>query len=241
MPASPAPASSSSTVEPGQVPLRPVPWWGLLSALAAPVVLLAGYLYAAGRTPGFDPVAHLFSDLGAANSPTRWWLAATLGLLGACHVVTALGLRPADSAGRWLLGASGTGLWLVAALPNNTAGHFMVRHTFASAIAFGLFALWPAMSGHLGRPAWPLRRRVGVVVSVLGFVLIEATLFGIVTRSDTGGLRELLLYAATSLWPLVVVLWTRLAGPGTAVPPVRRPVVGAQPGATNGQGGATTG
>jgi hypothetical protein len=110
-----------------------------------------------------------------------------------------------------------------------------------SAIAFGLFALWPAMSGHLGRPAWPLRRRVGVVVSVLGFVLIEATLFGIVTRSDTGGLRELLLYAATSLWPLVVVLWTRLAGPGTAVPPVRRPVVGAQPGATNGQGGATTG
>lgn len=225
MPAVPPASTPQPDLAPNrqqQQPLPPVPWWGVLSALAAPIVLLAGYLYAAGATPGFDPVSNLFSDLGAANSSTRWVIAGTLGLLGACHVVTAFGLRPADTAGRWLLGGGGVALWLVAALPNNTAGRFMVRHTFASAVAFGLLALWPAMSGHTGSPAWPLRRRVGVIVSALGFVLIEATLLGIVTRSDTGGLRELLLYAATALWPLVVVVWTRLAGPGTAVPPVRR-------------------
>ncbi len=199
-----------------------MPWWGVLSAIAAPATLLAGYGYAASQTPGFEPVSHLLSDLGAAAAPTRWLMFGTLVLVGAWHVVTAFALRPADSAGRWLLGAGGVALWLVAALPNNTAGRFMVRHTFASAIAFGLLALWPAMSGHDGKPAWPLRRRVGVLMSVVGFLLIEATLFGIVTRSDTGGIRELLLYTVTAVWPLVVVLWTTLAGPGTAVPPVRR-------------------
>ena len=211
------------------MPLPAVPWWGVLSAGAAPVTLLAGYAYAAGQTPGYDPVSHLLSDLGAAAAPTRWPMFATLVLVGACHVVTAFALRPADSAGRWLLGAGGVALWLVAALPNNTAGRFMVRHTFASALAFGLLALWPAMSGHDGAPAWPLRRRVGVVMSIIGFVLIEATLFGIVTRSDTGGIRELLLYAVTALWPLIVVVWTTVAGPGSAVPPVRRARAGDGP------------
>ncbi len=208
---------------PAQVPLRRVPWWGVFSAVLAPVVLLGGYALAAGATPGFDPVSDLLSDLGAASAPTRWWMSITLVLLGACHIVTAVALRPADPAGRYLLGAGGIALLLVAIIPNNTPGHFMVRHTFISAVAFGLLALWPAMSGQGGDPAWPLRRRVGVAVSVVGFVLIEATLFGVIISTETGGIRELALYAVTATWPLVVVLWTTLAGPGTAVPPVRRP------------------
>lgn len=199
-----------------------MPWWGVLTASCALVLLLAGYLYAASQVPGFDPISQPLSDLGATNSPARWTMYATLWLVGLCHVGTAFALRPADIAGRWLLGLGGVALLLVSVIPNTTMGRFMVRHTFVSAIAFGLLALWPAVSGHGGNPAWPLRRRVGVTVSAVGFVLIELTLFGIALASDTGGIRELALYVATTLWPLIVVLWTRIAGPGTAIPPVRR-------------------
>lgn len=203
--------------------MAPVPAWGVASAIAAPVVLAAGYLYAASLTPGFQPVSQPLSDLGAISSGTRWLMGVTLLLVGACHIVTALGLRPADTAGRWLLGAGGVFLWWVALIPNNVVGKFTLRHTLGSAFAFGLLALWPAMSGHLGpRVPWPLRRRVGVIISVVGFVLIELTVWGLILRADTDGAREVVLYAVTTLWPLVVVLWTKLRGAGWAYPPVRR-------------------
>jgi hypothetical protein len=52
--------------------------------------------------PGFQPVAAAV-DLGAPAG-TRWLMAVTLMLVGASYIVTAFGLRPADIAGRWLLG-----------------------------------------------------------------------------------------------------------------------------------------
>jgi len=203
--------------------LPPVPVWGVLSAVAAPALLAAGYLYAASLTPGFQPVSQPLSDLGAFNSGTRWFMAITLMLVGVSYIVTALGLRPADTAGRWLLGAAGVMMFWVALIPNNVVGKWTLRHTLGSAFVFGLLALWPAMSGHLGpRVPWPLRRRVGVVLSIVAFVLIEFTLWGILLRADTDGAREVLLYAVTALWPLVVVLWTKVRGVGWAYPPVRR-------------------
>lgn len=217
-PGIPAPSSS-----PAEVPLPPVPAWGVLSAIAAPVVLATGYLYAVSLTPGFQPVSQPLSDLGALNAGTRWHIAITLALVGVCYIITALGLRPADTAGRWLLGAAGVFMWWVAFIPNNVVGKYTLRHTLGSAFVFGLLALWPAMSTRLGpRVPWPLRRRVGVVISVVAFVLIELTLWGIILRADTDGAREVLLYAVTALWPLVVVLWTKVRGAGWAYPAVRR-------------------
>lgn len=205
------------------MPLRPVPAWGVASAIAAPVILAAGYLYAASLTPGFNPVSQGLSDLGAISSGTRWLVAAALLLVGVSYIVTAVALRPADTAGRWLLGAAGVMMWWVALIPNNVVGKFTLRHTLGSAFVFGLLALWPAMSGHSGpRVPWPLRRRVGVIISIVAFVLIELTLWGLILRADTDGARELLLYAVTAVWPLVVVLWTKVRGAGWAYPPVRR-------------------
>lgn len=205
-------------------PLPPVPVWGVASAIAAPVLLTAGYLYAVSLTPGFQPVSQPLSDLGAFNSTTRWHLAITLMLVGVSYIVTALGLRPADTAGRWLLGGAGVMMFWVALIPNNVVGKWTLRHTLGSAFVFGLLALWPAMSGHLGpRVPWPLRRRVGVITSIVAFVLIELTLWGIILRADTDGAREVILYAVTALWPLVVVVWTRVRGAGWAYPAVRRP------------------
>ncbi|MBK8470529.1 MAG: DUF998 domain-containing protein [Actinomycetales bacterium] len=220
------------TQPPAEVPLPPVPWWGVLSAVGGPVVLAAGYLYAASLTPGYQHVRQSLSDLGAHSADTRWLMAAALGLLGVSYIVTAIGLRPADTAGRWLLGAAGVGMISIALIPNNVVGKFTLRHTLGSILTFGLLAMWTAASGHLGpRVPWPLRRRVGVVIAVVALVLIELTLWGLILSSDNNGVREVLLYAVTALWPLVVVLWTKVRGPGWAIPPVRRvsPARGREP------------
>lgn len=197
--------------------------WAAISALVPPLALGVGFLYAASANPGFDPVRQPLSDLGALTAPTRWLWAGVLAVMGLGHVVTALGLRPADIAGRWALGAGGVLLILLAIRPNNVVGKFTLLHTLGSAFTFGLLALWPAISAHAGpRVPWPLRRSVGVVTSVIAFVLIEVTLWGLILNADTDGIRELLLYAWTSIWPLVVVAWT-LTDPGYAYPNVAGP------------------
>ena len=207
-----------------EVPLAAIPWWGLVSAALAPVLFLAGYLYAASLTSSYALVTTTVSDLGAVETPTRWLMTFTLVFVGMAHVATALALRPVDVAGRWLLAAGGIAMIVLAFVPNNVVGKSYMRHTLASAIAFGLLAFWPAMSGRMGSGVpWPLRRRVAVVISLVSFVLIQVTLWGMILRASTDGIRELGLYAFTASWPLVVALWVHLRG-GTALPltPARR-------------------
>ena len=89
------------------MPLAAIPWWGLVSAALAPVLFLAGYLYAASLTSSYALVTTTVSDLGAVETPTRWLMTFTLVFVGMAHVATALALRPVDVAGRWLLAAGG--------------------------------------------------------------------------------------------------------------------------------------
>ena len=209
---------STSPGGPLERPLEAVPLWGVASAIAAPLLLVLGYLYAVSLTPGYDKVAQAVSDLGVVGGPARWPWAFTLVFIGIAHIATAIGLRPADVIGRWLLGAGGFVMMVLAFVPNNVVGKTYMRHTLTSAIAFGLLALWPAMSARNGRGVpWPLRRRVTIIVSIVVCVLIEITLWGLILQTTTDGVREFALYAWTSLWPLVVVLWVRLR-PGTALP-----------------------
>jgi hypothetical protein len=51
------------------VVVRIVPWWGVVSAAAAPVLLVGGWTLAAGLQPGsFDPVADTISALAAVGA-----------------------------------------------------------------------------------------------------------------------------------------------------------------------------
>ena len=76
--------------------MRPIPWWALASAGAAPVLLVGGWTLAdALQPPGYDPVRDTISALAALGATDRWVMTSALAGLGACHVVTALGLRPA--------------------------------------------------------------------------------------------------------------------------------------------------
>ncbi|WP_175440188.1 DUF998 domain-containing protein [Micromonospora nigra] len=191
--------------------MRRVPLWALLSAVAAPLLLIGGWTLAEARqTGGYDPVTDTISALAAVDADDRWIM--TLGLvgLGLCHCVTAAGLRPLAPAGRLLLALGGVATVAVAATPlpagagSSTAGAgSSTPHALAAAIAFGALALWPALATRGARPRW--LALTGVLVLAVGWFVVELTVGG-----PRVGLSERVAAGAEALCPLVVVLRLRL-------------------------------
>jgi hypothetical membrane protein len=187
-----------------------VPWWGVAAAVVAPVALVGGWWWSASLTPGYDPIRQPVSDLAAGDAPTRWLMTAALVCTGVAYIVAAVGLRPADGAGRGLLGAGGAAVLLTAWSSNATAGRNGVGHMIATYLAFVTLTVWPAVIAR-NRPDAPLvlRRRFGQVVALALGVLVLLTVAEIVVGGSTLGLRERTLTTAQALVPLVVVLGCR--------------------------------
>src|ERR1700733_7461657 len=81
-----------------------MPWWGVVSSVVAPVLLIGGWTAAADLQPvPFNAIARSISSLAAQGMPYRWLITVTLLGVGACHVVTGLALRQAAEAGRIML------------------------------------------------------------------------------------------------------------------------------------------
>ena len=188
-------------------PLPRVPWWGTAAAFATPVALIGGWSWAGAVTPGYDPVRQTISDLAAVAAPAHWLMTAALVVTGLGYIVTAVGLRPADVAGRTLLGVGGVGVLLMAWIPNATAGRNAVGHMIVTYLAFIALTIWPAVIAR-NRPDAPLvlRRRFGQIVTITLGVLVLLTVAEIVTGGATLGLRERVLTTAHALVPLAVVL-----------------------------------
>jgi hypothetical membrane protein len=187
--------------------VRGVPWWGVISSAAAPVLLIGGWTVAAGLQPrSFDPVADTISALAAENATDRWVM--TFALLGAgvCYVVTALALRMASSAGRLIVAAAGVATVLVAANPE-PAGSGSLPHTLSAAAAFIALAVWPAV-GRSGGPAvpWGLRPAVRLGATVIMVGLLVWFYLELSTGMRQLGLAERVLAGAEAVWPLAVVL-----------------------------------
>ena len=185
--------------------MRTVSWWAVLSATSAPVLLIGGWQLAAARQPGgFDPVRQTISALAALGATDPWIMTTGLAGVGVCHVVTALGLRPAAPAGRVLLATGGAATVAVAAFPQPVTGD-SAAHVAAAAVAFPALSLWPAL-------AWRRDRSPSRAVS-LGAASILLGLLGLlgwfsldfVTDSPRIGRSERLLAAAQSLCPLTAV------------------------------------
>jgi len=67
-----------------------VPWWGVVSSAAAPVLLAGGWTVAAGLQPrSVNAVASTISALAADGAADRWVMTLVLLAVGACDVVTA--------------------------------------------------------------------------------------------------------------------------------------------------------
>src|SRR5271169_2465117 len=112
--------------------VRDVPWWGLVSSAAAPVLMISGWTVAASLQPQYDPVADTVSALAAQGATDRWVMTLTFLLVGGCYIVTALALRPARTLGRLMLIAGALGGMLVAANPEHAGQAYPIPHIIAA-------------------------------------------------------------------------------------------------------------
>jgi hypothetical protein len=192
-------------------PLRGVPWCGVLSSAAAPVLLIGGWTVAAALQPGsFDPVTGTISALAAHGATDRWVMTLALAGLGACHITTGLALRPAARPGRLLLMAGGAATIAVAANPLPAGGGGSLPHGLAAGVGFAALAIWPS-GGWRRRRSVPASLRPAacagasiVLLGLLGWFADE-----IWTGGPQIGLSERMVAGAEALWPLAVVLIAR--------------------------------
>jgi hypothetical membrane protein len=191
---------------------RPVPWWGVVSAATAPVLLIGGWTGAAARQPGrFDSVVETISALAARDATDRWIMTAALAGLGICHVVTAAALRPAATAGRIVLATGGIATLLVAAFPLPAGDGGSMRHSVAAGIGFVTLAAWPALAARRSART-PAVLHPAVSLPATAVLVGLVAWFGVELALDDGrvGVSERAAAGAQALWPFATVLLARI-------------------------------
>jgi hypothetical membrane protein len=203
--------------------MRSVPWWGVISAVAAPVLLVGGWTVAAGLQPHFDPVSGTVSALAAIGATDRWVMSFTFVIVGLCYIATALALRPAKVSGRLVLIAGAAAGMMVAAYPEHPGGFGSVPHFVWASIGFAGLTTWPLWAKRRG-PAvpWALRPSVAAAVVALQFVLLVWFGTELILGGHQVGLAERVVGAAQAAWPLTVVLTVVLSA--RTATPARAPV-----------------
>jgi hypothetical membrane protein len=194
------------------VTVRKVPWWGVASSAAAPVLMVAGWTVAAGLQRSFDPVSGTVSALAAPGAVDRWVMTLTFVVVGVCYFVTGLALRPARMPGRLMLMAAAVTGVLVAVNPEHPGTNFPLPHMIWGAIGCAALVAWPAGASRRGTSApWALRpaASAGVVVALL--VLLAWFAGELITGGGQAGLAERIFGTAQALWPLTVVASCRYA------------------------------
>ena len=187
--------------------MRGVAWWGPVSAVAAPVLLIGGWTVAAGLQPSFDPVADTVSALAAIGATDRWVMSLVFVLVGACYVVTALALRSAKTPGRLILIAGAIAGMLVAANPEHAGGFGSVPHFVFASLGFAGLTLWPVAAARKGPMApWGVRRGPAVAAVAVQFALLAWFGTELIMAGRQVGLAERVMGAAQAIWPLAVVL-----------------------------------
>ncbi len=207
------------------VRVRGVPWWGVVSSAAAPVLMVTGWTVAARlQPPSFDPVAQPVSALAALGATDRWVMTLTFVVVGGCYLLTGLALRPAGTPGRLILMAGAVAGALVAANPEHPGATFPLPHIIWATAGCAAVVAWPAGAWRRGRSVpWGLRPAVSagavaVLVVLLGWFAAE-----LITGAGQAGLAERVFGAAQALWPLAVVVSCRRAAVGADVRPTGMP------------------
>ena len=189
-----------------------VPWWGLVSAAAAPAALIGGWTVAAQLQPAsYSQVTGTISALAGHGAADRWVMTLAFAVVAVCHVLTGLALRPAAWPGRAVLIAAGLATAAVAASPLPAGGGGSARHTAAAAISFVTLASWPVFATRRKPPPGPgvLRPGAGAGASAVLFGLVVWFAVTLNTSGAPVGVAERVTAAAQALWPLAVVLACR--------------------------------
>jgi hypothetical membrane protein len=185
------------------------------------LLLVGGWTIAAGRQrPGYDSVRDTISSLAARGATDRWVMTAALFGLGACYVVTGVGLHVAPRAARLVLVGGGVATVMVATFPQPERGN-SIPHSIAAAIAFIALAVWPAFAVRpgTGLPLMSTAAAIPAVSAMCGLLLW----FTLEIHGSQRGLAERSAALSEALWPLLVLAAARW------VPKSHRP---ANPGAT---------
>jgi hypothetical membrane protein len=187
--------------------MRGVPWWGVVSSAAAPVLLVVGWTVAASLQPQYDPVADTVSALAAQGVPDRWVMTLTFVVVGVCYVITALALRPARTAGRLILIIGAVAGMLVAANPESAGDVYPWGHIVWASIGLAGVSAWPAGAWRRGTAVpWGLRSAVAAVAVAVLLALVVWFVAELITGAGQVGLAERVAGTAQALWPLAVVL-----------------------------------
>jgi hypothetical protein len=130
--------------------------------------------------------------------------------LGVSHIVTALALRPAATAGRIVLAWGGIATVLVAALPLPADDSGSTLHAVSAGAGFLTLALWPALAVRRSARA-PAVVRPPVAVPAAAVLVGVVTWFGIELSADRGyvGLSERAAAGAQAIWPFATVVLAR--------------------------------
>ncbi|WP_425588432.1 DUF998 domain-containing protein [Streptomyces tremellae] len=190
--------------------MRKVPWWIVVPASAAPVLLVGGWWVAQLlQGPRYDPVTTSISVLGAYGAPGYWVLTGALLALGACYLAIAAGLRQAATAGRVALGGGGAASLALTLVPAPSSGGSL-HHGAIAAVGFVLLALWPVFAAGRGDRAAPWALRPGPAAAASALMWVGAAWFWIELHRDgvprLPGAAERVVTLAQALWPLLVVL-----------------------------------
>jgi hypothetical membrane protein len=187
--------------------VQSVPWWGVVSSAASPVLLIGGGTIAAMlQPPSYNPVADTVSSLAALGATDRWFMTLIFLAVGTCYIITAAALRAAAPAGRLILAAGAAAGMLVAAYPE-PPGSGSVPHAICATLGFAGLAVWPAGAWRHG-PSVPWGLRPDACAGDIAVQLILLAWFAAELLTGTGeaGLAERIVGAAQAAWPLVVVL-----------------------------------
>lgn len=190
-------------------PSQTVPRWAVWFAGVPPVLLTGAWLIADAVQPSsYSPVRQTVSVLAGQAGTERWIMTDALFLIGACYLLTAIGLVSVSRPARLLLAIGGLCSIGIALSPEPATGP-SAAHLAWTGIGATAMAIWPAFTGGR-RPRRPLVLTAGwaaaataVFLVLLGWVVIE-------TQGGSAlGLAERLCSSAEATWPFVVALALR--------------------------------
>jgi hypothetical membrane protein len=187
--------------------VRDVPWWGVVSSVAAPVLLVTGWTAAASLQPDYNQVRDTVSALAAPYAIDPWVMTWTFIVVGVCYLVTGFALRPAGLPGRVILIAGAAGGMLVAVNPVSASVPYPLPHIIWASIGFAGLTTWPAGAWRRdpGAP-WTLKPAVAVAAVAILFGLVFWFGADLILAVAQVGLAERAAGVGDALWPLAVVL-----------------------------------
>lgn len=187
--------------------------WTLVSALLAPLSLIASWLAAGFVQDDYNAVRQTISVLAGHAAEHRWIMTLGLYSVAICQILTAAGLSAARPRARILLaigGLAGLGVAMFPQPPHGTAASHLVWAT----LSVSLLAIWPATIGS----RWSTRPLVltvrGSMIATGVFLALLAWLFAAAHGGGALGIAERVDTAIANAWPLVVVLAIRRARRG---------------------------